>query len=173
MDKAIFFDRDGTLIVDIPYLSDPDKVCLLPDVNKNIQDLKNAGFSIFLFTNQSGVFRKYFDLEAMRACNKRLAELLGEAVFTETCAATENPDRPNPYYRKPSPRFILEMIAKYKLDPRQTWMVGDKMLDVEAGINANVNAALIANPSSQPSPDAYKIFASVSDFTRYVLNAHL
>ena len=138
---ALFLDRDGTLIVDEGYLSDPQKVCLLPEVRETLAVLKSQGALFFLHSNQSGVGRGYYTLKEAEACNQRMLDLLGlgNDLFTEVCLATGTPENPCPY-RKPSPRFILECIQKYHLDPEKCWMVGDRLCDVEAGLAAHINA---------------------------------
>ena len=94
---AFFFDRDGTLIHDAGYLSDPALVALLPGVRETLLALRGAGFLLFLFTNQSGVARGYFGMEAVEAVNARLARLLGAEsgpFFDGVCVAPEHPDDP-------------------------------------------------------------------------------
>lgn len=136
---ALFLDRDGTLIKDCDYLSDPDKVELLPGVKETLKQLKQKGWLFFLFTNQSGVGRGYFTMEEVNACNARMLELLevDENFFSRICISTGTPDDPDDY-RKPSPKFILECIKDYHLNPHNCWMVGDKHSDVLAGKNAGI-----------------------------------
>ena len=143
MNKAVFLDRDGTLIYDKDYLHDPDQVELIPKVKDAINQLSQAGYLLFLFTNQSGVGRGYFPLEDAIACNKKTESLLGKNFqFKEICIAPEAPDQPSEY-RKPSPRFINEMVEKYKLLPKQCWMLGDRLSDIKAGKRAGINSILL------------------------------
>lgn len=137
---ALFLDRDGTLIKDCGYLSDPDKVELLPGVKETLKQLKQKGWLFFLFTNQSGVGRGYFTMKEVRACNARMLELLeaDETFFSRICISTGTPDDPDDY-RKPSPKFILECMKDYHLNPRKCWMVGDKHSDILAGKNAKIH----------------------------------
>jgi D-glycero-D-manno-heptose 1,7-bisphosphate phosphatase len=150
---ALFLDRDGTLIVHRPYLADPAGVELLPQVREALHRFVVDGWRLFLFTNQSGVGRGYFTLEAARRCNERMEQLLDlpGGGFTETCIAPETPEMPQ-VYRKPSPRFIREMMARYALAPEQTWMVGDKVNDVMTGLNAGVRAALVHGAEDEVVP---------------------
>ena len=152
--KALFLDRDGTLIVHRPYLSDPAGVKLIPGVRQALHNFIADGCRLFLFTNQSGVGRGLFTLEAVHRCNQRMLQLLELPApgFTETCVATETPDMPQ-IYRKPSPRFILEMIAKYSLAPGEVCMVGDTLNDMQTGLNAGVRAALIQAQGAQAVPE--------------------
>ena len=141
--RALFIDRDGTLIVHRPYMHDPAGVELLPGVREALEWAVGVGYILFLFTNQSGIGRGYFSLAQAEACNARLFGLLGPRVpFAGVCIAPETPDQP-PVYRKPSPRFIIEKIAEHHLDPMDTWMIGDSSSDVMAGVNAGVRAILV------------------------------
>ena len=144
MNKALFLDRDGTLIPDKGYLSDPAGVELIPGVPNALKTARDLGYLLFLFTNQSGIGRGFYTLADAQACNQRMLDLLGlgDDLFTAICIAPESPDQPLEY-RKPSPRFILEMRAKHSLDPEQCWMVGDRESDIEAGHNANIHSAAL------------------------------
>jgi D-glycero-D-manno-heptose 1,7-bisphosphate phosphatase len=162
MSKALFLDRDGTLIHDRVYLADPAGVELLPGVADGLCLAKARGYLLFLFTNQSGIGRGYHTLDDTLKVNERMEDLIGlpRPVFTETCIAPEAPDQPV-VYRKPSPRFILEMIAKHRLDPAKCWMVGDSAADIGAGLGAKVRVASVrtgkANPSTLPEVQAARI----------------
>ncbi len=151
---ALFLDRDGTLIVKHDYLADPAQVELMPGVREALHRFIARGYRLFLFTNQSGVGRGMFSLAKVRQCNDRMLELLElpPPGFTEICIATESPEMPV-VYRKPSPRFIHEMVAKYSLNPAQTWMVGDMPSDVQAGLNAGVRTAWVSAKRAAAIPD--------------------
>lgn len=144
MSKALFLDRDGTLIIDKDYLSDPAGVELIPGASDALRTARDLGYKLFLFTNQSGIGRGFFTLADAVACNHRMIELLGLGpnVFTEICIAPESADQPA-IYRKPSPRFIHESIARHSLDPAKCWMIGDRESDLEAGLNAGIHAVAI------------------------------
>jgi len=144
MAKALFLDRDGTLIFDKHYLSDPDGVELIPGVANALRKAKELGYQLFLFTNQSGVARGLYTLDDVLRCNARMEELLGlpRPVFTDVCIAIEGPDE-HDGYRKPSPRFILESIIRHRLAPAQCWMIGDRESDIEAGLKAGIHSAAL------------------------------
>ncbi len=141
---ALFFDRDGTLIVDKHYLCDPAGVELIPGIADALEDARDLGYDLFLFTNQSGIGRGMYTLEDALRCNARMEELIGlpSPLFTDVCIAPEAPDQPQ-QYRKPSPRFILESIVRHNLDRSRCWMVGDNMADVQAGMNAGIRIATV------------------------------
>ncbi|MFM8792676.1 MAG: D-glycero-alpha-D-manno-heptose-1,7-bisphosphate 7-phosphatase [Solirubrobacterales bacterium] len=142
--QAVFFDRDGTLIEHVPYLSDPEQVVLLPGVREALTRLRAAAIRMFLVTNQSGVGRGLFTMAEVEAVNQRLVELLdlGPEPFTGICIAPELPGEPS-RYRKPSPRYIHEMLAVHGIPATAAWMVGDSPVDWEAGLAAGVRTAAI------------------------------
>ncbi len=151
--RALFLDRDGTLIVHIPYLHTVAGVELIPGVKSALEQARRAGFDLYLFTNQSGVGRGMFPLEAVHAVNRRMLELLGVApdsdYFAGVCIAPEAPDAPA-VYRKPSPRYILETCRADGLDPRQCWMIGDSPSDWEAGLAAGIRVAAVGCTPEEP-----------------------
>lgn len=172
MNKALFLDRDGTLIPDKGYLSDPDGVELIPGVLNALQTARDLGYLLFLFTNQSGIGRGFYTLEEAQACNQRMLDLLGfgNDLFAAICIAPETPDQPSEY-RKPSPRFILEMKAKHSLDPELCWMVGDRESDVEAGHNAKIHAAALCTGKYDQKEWEQRLTAPASlhgDFAAFV-----
>ena len=142
---ALFLDRDGTIIRDAGFLSDPAGVELL-DGAKTALHRAARTHRLYLFTNQSGIGRGYYTLEAAHAVNRRVTDLLAlpPPGFADICIAPEAPDEPA-VYRKPSPRFILECVARDALDPAQCWMIGDRLSDIQSGVNAGIRAALIHN----------------------------
>jgi D-glycero-D-manno-heptose 1,7-bisphosphate phosphatase len=137
---ALFLDRDGTLIEHVAYLHDPTQVKLAQGVKEALVKAESEGLLLFLFTNQSGVGRGFFTLEAALACNAAVGRLLGlaEPVFAAECTAPEHPGEPL-VYRKPSPRFIEEMVERFALDPARCWMIGDQAVDMEAAKLAGIN----------------------------------
>lgn len=146
--QAVFLDRDGTLIENRHYLASPDGVALLPGVRQALATIRELGARLFLFTNQSGVGRGYFTLADVEAVNRRMLELLdlGTDVFSGVCVAPERPDEPGGY-RKPSPRYIVEMLSRHGIGADAAWMVGDSPVDWQAGLNAGVHvAALVSGP---------------------------
>ncbi|HWA11310.1 MAG TPA: HAD-IIIA family hydrolase [Opitutaceae bacterium] len=171
MAKALFLDRDGTLILDKVYLADPAGVELLPGVADGLTLARTRGYQLFLFTNQSGIGRGLHTLEDTLKVNARMEELIGlpRPVFAGICIAPEAPDQPV-VYRKPSPRFIQEMIAKHALDPAQSWMVGDSAADIGAGLAAGIKVAAVrtgkVDPQTLPEVAAQRVpvFTTLGDF---------
>ncbi len=143
---ALIFDRDGTLIEHVPYLSEPGQVRLLPGVREALQAAQAAGARLFLHSNQSGVGRGYFDLAAVDACNRRLIELLdmGPQPFERICIAPEVPDEPSAY-RKPSALFAREIMHDFALQPGQLCYLGDRGSDLATAQAAGTGGVGIAS----------------------------
>ena len=175
--QAIFLDRDGTLIENRHYLSSPEGVAVLPGVRDALARAREAGTKLFLFTNQSGVGRGYFTLADVEAVNWRMIDAigLGDDLFAGICVAPERPDEP-PVYRKPSPRFIQEMLAEHGLAAEAAWMVGDAPSDWEAGINAGVRtAAIVPDPAVEKARErrlelGVETYASLLDWAMAVFS---
>jgi D-glycero-D-manno-heptose 1,7-bisphosphate phosphatase len=170
--KALFLDRDGTLIEHVDYLRDPKKVRLLPGVAEALRYAKALGYHLFLHSNQSGLgLGKVTMIELMGVHRQMLTELRMPEAFDAVCFPPEPPGAESAY-RKPSPRFIQECVAKYSLDPALCWMVGDRRDDVLAGVNANIRSALVLTGLTK-HPDwvldypswQVKVYQNLTDFT--------
>lgn len=144
MNKALFLDRDGTVIQHVHYLHKPEEVRLVPGMKEALETAQSKGYLLFLFTNQSGVGRGYFTLEEAEACNQEVIRQLGMGPepFAGICIAPEAPGQPS-NYRKPSPKFILEMIGEHSLSPNLCWMAGDNQSDLQAGKNAGIQSVFV------------------------------
>jgi D-glycero-D-manno-heptose 1,7-bisphosphate phosphatase len=144
MKRAIFLDRDGTLIAEKNYLSRPEEVEIFPGVGPALKRLLDAGFGLFIVTNQSGIGRGYFTLaDAERVNAHLLGELARDGVhFEKTYLAPEAPDQPS-RGRKPSPQFLFDARDEFGLDLGGSYMVGDKLIDLECGWNAGVKKSLL------------------------------
>ncbi len=144
MKRAVFLDRDGTLNVEAVYLSDPAKLVLFPGAGAALRRLMDAGYLLIIVTNQSGIGRGYYTEADMHAVNTRLAAELAPAGvrFEEIYFASEAPEKPS-RGRKPSPQFLFDARDRFGIDLAQSFMVGDKLLDLECGWNAGVKASLL------------------------------
>lgn len=141
MSCAVFLDRDGTLNIERHYLHDPEALELFPDTGVALRRLIEAGFALFIVTNQSGIGRGYYTESDMHAVNERLAQMLAEdgVWFTRIYFAPEE-ESPG---RKPSPKFLQEATAEFGVDLAQSYMVGDKLLDLQCGWNAGVKKSIL------------------------------
>jgi D-glycero-D-manno-heptose 1,7-bisphosphate phosphatase len=140
--KAVFMDRDGTLMIDTGYCSDPAKVVLLDGVREFLSKLKKAGFRLVIVTNQSGIGRGYFGELEFWAVQKELERQIGASVIEATYFCPDTPENASER-RKPNPGMLLEAATDLEIDLSQSYMVGDKIADVEAGIRAGVRASIL------------------------------
>lgn len=141
---ALFLDRDGTLIEERHYLKDPEQVALFPGTVAALKRFQATGYLLILVTNQSGVGRGYFTMDDVTKVQARLDELLAaEGVkITQAYVAPEAPDQPS-RGRKPSPQFLFDARDAYGIDLAQSYMVGDKLIDLECGWNAGVKQSVL------------------------------
>lgn len=144
MNRAVFLDRDGTVIVEKDYLKDPEQVEILPGVPAALRRLQQAGFQLILVTNQSGIGRGYFTVQDMERVHTRmLADLAGHGVrLSRIYYAPEAPDQPS-RGRKPSPQFLWDARDEFGLELPACFLVGDKLIDLECGWNAGVGTSIL------------------------------
>jgi D-glycero-D-manno-heptose 1,7-bisphosphate phosphatase len=140
----VFLDRDGTLNVDKNYLSDPAQLEIFPGTGPALRRLMDAGFLLFIITNQSGIGRGYYTLADMERVHARLcAELAKDGVRIEKIyAAPEAPEQPS-RGRKPSPQFLFDACDEFGVDLAQSYMIGDKLIDLECGWNAGLKRSIL------------------------------
>lgn len=144
MNRAVFLDRDGTLIVEKNYLHKVADVSIYPGAGAALKKLRDAGFKLFLVTNQAGVGRGYFTMEDVEKVHQHLAgEMAREGVrFDQIYVAPEAPGQPS-RGRKPSPQFLFDARDEFGVDLARSYMVGDKLIDLECGWNAGVKRSLL------------------------------
>ena len=142
--KAVFLDRDGTIIEDKDYLHQPEEIVIFPGTVAALKRLQDAGYKLVLVTNQSGVGRGYFTLEDVHRVHEHLsAELAKDGVrFEKIYIAPEHPDAQS-RGRKPSPQFLFDARDESNIDLSHSYMVGDKLLDLECGWNAGVRKSIL------------------------------
>lgn len=141
---AVFVDRDGTLVVERGYLSDPDDLELLPGVPAAIQSLRAAGLAVVVISNQSGVGRGFFPLSRVYEAMARLRHVL-RAHGAEIDAVYFCPHRPEAgcACRKPGIALLERAAEDLQLSLARSVFVGDKLLDVQTGRNAGALAVLV------------------------------
>ena len=138
---AVFLDRDGTLIEEVNYLSRIGDLRLFPFTYDAVKRLKDNGFLVIVVTNQSGIGRGIFDEASMHAIHDQIQnELSGMIDAFYFC-----PHLPcdGCVCRKPNTGMIEAAMVGFNIDLEKSWMVGDKNIDVEAGMNAGVLTALV------------------------------
>jgi D-glycero-D-manno-heptose 1,7-bisphosphate phosphatase len=180
--RAVFLDKDGTIIENLPYNVDPALIRLAPGAGEGLSQLHRAGYLLFVVSNQSGVARGYFPESALDAVEARLGELLGrfgvplagfsycphhpEAVVERYAVACE--------CRKPAPGQILGLAAEHGIDLARSWMVGDILDDIQAGRGAGCRTILIDNGNETEwflTPDREPDYRApdLADAARYII----
>lgn len=139
---AVFFDRDGTLIHEVHYCSNPSQVRAVEGVVEALVKLSDAGFALVIVTNQSGIGRGYFTHDDYHRVHEEVLWQLQPAVITAAYYDESTPDQPSPR-RKPSTAMLEEAAREHGLDLTRSWMVGDKTSDVECGKNAGLRTVLV------------------------------
>ena len=144
MTAAVFLDRDGTLIAEKNYLSKIEDVAVFPRAVEALKRLQQSGFKLFIVSNQSGVGRGYFTLADVERVNRHLRDIFskGGVRFEKIYIAPEAPDQPS-RGRKPSPQFLYDARDEFQLDLSRSYVIGDKLIDLETGWNAGVKKSLL------------------------------
>jgi D-glycero-D-manno-heptose 1,7-bisphosphate phosphatase len=175
-DKVVILDRDGTIVIDRGYLSDPARLEFEPGAAEGMKWLYSRGYRLVVITNQSGVGRGFFTIERLEAMNERLYVMVEEAG-----AKLEGiyfcPHAPNDgcACRKPALGLMTRAASELGFDPASTIMIGDKESDMEFGRRAGATTILIAADASaahvrtQPdiiAPNLMEAAKAVSQYRR-------
>lgn len=139
--KAVFLDRDGTLIEEVNFLHRVEDLQFFSYTQTAIEKLKENGFLVIIVTNQSGIGRKIYDAAAMHAIHDEIQKKLGDKIDAfyfcphlpdASCAC-----------RKPNLGMIENAARDFEIDFENSWMIGDKVIDVETGLGAGIKTALV------------------------------
>lgn len=162
MMKAIFLDRDGTIIKDKNYLSHPSQIEWMPQAVEGLKLLRQKGFELFLITNQSGIGRGYFnlnDLELVHGELNTMMEKLGIGSFKAIEYCPHLPEQ-QCLCRKPGTQMLERVFNRYNnIDKSKSWMLGDKDIDALCGQKAQINSAIIGKD--------YELWAKQNKFSYF------
>jgi D-glycero-D-manno-heptose 1,7-bisphosphate phosphatase len=178
---AVFLDRDGTLVEEVAYLHDPDRVVLLPGVVSGLRRLAAAGYALVVVTNQAGVARGLYDEAAVEAVHWRLGELLAAAGvrLDAVLHCPHHPEGTVPGYarvcrcRKPGPGMLEAAAERLGLDLAASWLIGNHPADVGAAVAAGVRPLFVTTGRAAGRPPSPGV-AAVADLeaaARAVLEA--
>ena len=139
--RAVFFDRDGTLMEDAHYCGDPSLVRVFPGVPEALRRLKEAGFGIFIITNQSGIGRELITEAQYHAVHEEFLRQAGSEIDASYCC----PDAPGVASdcRKPAPGMVLAAAGEHHICLAASYFVGDKSADIECGRRAGTRTVLV------------------------------
>jgi D-glycero-D-manno-heptose 1,7-bisphosphate phosphatase len=145
--RAVLFDRDGTLIHNVPYLDDPDGVRPVSGAREVLDGLRSRGVAVGVVSNQSGVARGLITPEALERVNARVDALLGPFDTWQVCRHGE---QDHCSCRKPQPGMVQAAAAELGLQPEECLMIGDIGADVDAGLRAGARAVLVPTAATLP-----------------------
>jgi histidinol-phosphate phosphatase family protein len=172
--KAVFLDRDGTVIVDPPdeRVDRLDKIQLFPDSIEALRLLATLDYGVILITNQAGIAEGRIDEAGFERINSRVIEILQESgvkiLKTYMCPhiAADNCD-----CRKPKPKMVLDAASDFEVDLEKSWIIGDHESDVKAGLNAGTKAILVKTANKpEDSDDATYTAPTLLDAIKYIAN---
>lgn len=144
--KAVFLDRDGVINDHVRFVNTPDDLILFPGVGAAIRKLNDAGFKVFVVTNQGGVGLGYMKETALHAIHEKMErDLKSDGAILDEIAYCPHKPHANCACRKPEPKMILDLAAKYDIDVKQSYMVGDRDTDVFAGEKAGTKTIFIGD----------------------------
>src|SRR6059036_3751394 len=137
LSPAVFIDRDGTIMEDCVYCSDPKNVKIFPGVREALRRLKSNGFKLMIITNQSGIGRGLFTVEQYRAVEAEVLRQLGDDLIDATYFCPDVPGQ-HSSCRKPAPGMIVEATQEHQIDLSRSFLIGDKEIDAECGRNVGM-----------------------------------
>ena len=150
MKKAIFLDRDGTINVEKDYIYKNEDLVFEEGTIEALKTFKNLEYILIVVSNQSGIARGYFTEEDLNIFNNNMNEILKKngVEITEFYCCPHHPDGIGEYKkvcecRKPNNKMIEDAIKKYNIDRKKSYMVGDKISDIEAGFKSNLKTVLV------------------------------
>ncbi len=134
---AVFIDRDGTIIHDADYCSDPKQVQVFQGAPEALRRLREKNYKLIIITNQSGIGRGFFTVAQYRAVEAEVLRQLGDGLIDATYFCPDVPGIPSKC-RKPAPGMILQATGDHGVDLARSFFIGDKEIDMECGHNAGV-----------------------------------
>jgi D-glycero-D-manno-heptose 1,7-bisphosphate phosphatase len=179
MRPAVFLDRDGTLVEEVPYLHDPAELVLLPGVAAALRGLAGAGYALVVATNQAGVARGYYDEAAVARVHRRLRELLADAgvLLDAVVYCPHHPQGTVAGYagacrcRKPAPGMLAAAAARLGLDLGASYLIGNHPSDVGAAVAAGATPLFVTTgrAAGRPPPAGVAAFGSLAAAAAAVL----
>ncbi len=175
MSPFVALDRDGTVIEERPYLSDPAQVMLLPNAAAGMHALRDAGLELALVTNQSGVGRGFFGLDTVHRVNERVLALLArEGVTVDAIFVCPHRPEERCACRKPGTGMLERAARTFGAAPAQAFVIGDKLCDIEMGRRAGATTFLVRTgwgqeTVAQPQARPHNVAADLLDASQMIL----
>ena len=146
MHRAVFLDRDGVINVDYGYVGTKERFVFVEGIFESLRQLSERGFKLIIVTNQSGIARGLYSSEDFaRLTDYMLARLQEEGVMINGVYHCPHHPDDGCSCRKPAPGMILQAAKEHDIDLASSWLVGDKMSDIEAARNAGIPNTILLN----------------------------
>lgn len=185
--SAVFLDKDGTLVENVPYNVDPERITLTRGAGTGISQLAKAGYLPVVVSNQSGVARGFFQEKDLRGVEDRLRDLLIQQGGVDLAGFYYCPHHPGGSVqeyalacdcRKPSPGMIYRAARELDIDLSQSWLIGDILDDIEAGRRAGLQTILINNGNEtewrlSPYREPHFIVSDLEQAARTILSIYI
>lgn len=153
LSRAVFLDRDGTVIRDVPNLADPDLVELLPGAAERIKAINDAGWLVFVVTNQACINRGLVAKSQVLRVHDRMQDLLNaEGAHVDTIIFCPHTPEQDCFCRKPRPGMLYGLATMHQLDLRECLLIGNSLDDIQAAKAANMPRFKVANGLGDWSP---------------------
>lgn len=157
-DKAVFLDRDGVINDHVRFVNTPADLILFPGVGRAIRQLNDAGFRVFVVTNQGGIGLGHMKEENLHAIHEKMeAELKRDGATLVEIAYCPHKPHARCACRKPEPKMILDLAQKYSIDLARSYMVGDRDTDVFAGQKAGTKTIFIGAKGETFAPADHSV----------------
>jgi D-glycero-D-manno-heptose 1,7-bisphosphate phosphatase len=170
--KAIFLDRDGTINAGIPKyerVDSPDKVEVLPHSVEGLKLLANLDYAKFIVTNQAGLAEGLITRAEFDSINNEILRQIKpsgiDIIHIYVCPHGEHSSCE---CRKPKPKLLLDAAIKYDIDLSGSWMIGDRLTDIQTGINAGVKTILVQTGAITDAPEATYVAADLLEAAKYI-----
>ena len=155
---ALFLDRDGTIVEEVKYLHEPKKVKLRLNISFLIKSCNLLNIPVIEITNQSGIGRDYYDWNSFNKTETHIRNILlkHEAKINMLCACAYHHEAKDKYkisnhsWRKPNIGMLLEAQRVFKINMSKSWIIGDSLSDIQAGINAGIKGGIYLNAKDKP-----------------------
>lgn len=166
MNKAVFLDRDGTINKEVHYLRDPEQLELLARVPEAIKMLNEIGFKVIIVTNQSAIARGFLTIKKLNEIHVRLKEMLGEkgAAIDAIYFCPHHPGQ-DCECRKPKPYLILKAAKEHSIDLKNSYMIGDKYIDIKAGKNSKCKTIFVLTGYGEEERESIGLWDAKPDYT--------
>ncbi len=165
MKKAIFLDRDGVINDNRRHVNKPEDLIIYQEAKEGLQKVYQAGYELFVVTNQGGIELGHLKKEDLEKIHQRLKEVL--APYCELTDIRYCPDfHKKSRCRKPEPGMILDLAKQYDVDIERSWMVGDRDTDITAGIRAGCRTAKIGEKNPEADVNGKHLLEVVEEILK-------